>query len=123
MLYKVKEAQRHHIKKQRYKFSNWSKYKVIALDSTCLKRYGRDEWHQEKHQVESKRSWRKMHLAVGDDGIFHAAVMSDKDTPDSTVIEELCQQIVTESTRILGDKAYDENKVYGPFPNEMRMYN
>jgi len=29
---------------------------AIAIDSTGLKRFGRDEWHQEKHKVSAKRS-------------------------------------------------------------------
>ncbi|WP_017052520.1 transposase, partial [Vibrio genomosp. F6] len=31
---------------------------AIAIDSTGLKRFGKDEWHQEKHKVNAKRSWR-----------------------------------------------------------------
>lgn len=31
----------------------------IAIDSTGLKRFGKDEWYQEKHNVSAKRSWRK----------------------------------------------------------------
>ena len=34
---------------------------TIAIDSTGLKRFGRDERHQEKHKVSAKRSWRKLH--------------------------------------------------------------
>jgi hypothetical protein len=29
----------------------------IAIDSSGLKRFGRDEWHQEKHKISAKRSW------------------------------------------------------------------
>ncbi|QGP57255.1 hypothetical protein PsalMR5_04714 (plasmid) [Piscirickettsia salmonis] len=39
----------------------------IAIDSTGLKRFGRDEWHQEKYKISAKRSWRKLHVAVDDD--------------------------------------------------------
>ncbi|MCD8500101.1 MAG: IS5 family transposase [Gammaproteobacteria bacterium] len=37
---------------------------ALAIDSTGLKRFGRDEWHQEKHKVAAKRSWCKLHIAV-----------------------------------------------------------
>ena len=40
----------------------------MAIDSTGLKRFGRDEWHQEKHKVSAKRSWRKLHVYV-DEGL------------------------------------------------------
>ena len=36
----------------------------IAIDSTGLKRFGRGEWHQEKHKISAKRSWRKLHLVA-----------------------------------------------------------
>jgi len=29
-----------------------------------LKVCGRNEWHQEKHDVAARRTWRKLHLAV-----------------------------------------------------------
>jgi len=34
------------------------------VDSTGLKVYGKDEWHQEKHAVLARRTWCKLHLAV-----------------------------------------------------------
>lgn len=85
---------------------------VIAIDSTGLKRYGRDEWHQEKHRVSSKRSWRKLHLGVGDNHIIHSTVLTDKNTMDDTVVEDLCEQIEEDVSDFLGDKAYDKNAVY-----------
>jgi len=54
------------IKSPRYKKLDHANKHVaaIAIDSTGLKRFGRDEWHQEKHKVSAKRSWRKLHVAV-----------------------------------------------------------
>ena len=37
---------------------------VVIVDSTGLKVYGKDEWHQEKHAVPARRTWRKLHLAI-----------------------------------------------------------
>jgi hypothetical protein len=37
---------------------------LVIVDSTGLKVYGKDELHQEKHGVASRRTWRKMHLAI-----------------------------------------------------------
>ena len=36
----------------------------IIVDSTGLKVYGRDEWHQEKHKIQADHTWRKLHIAV-----------------------------------------------------------
>ncbi len=48
----------------RYKKSNTAIENIaaIAIDSTGLKRFGRDEWHQEKHRISANRSWRKLHV-------------------------------------------------------------
>jgi hypothetical protein len=32
---------------------------IVIVDSTGLKIYGKDEWHQEKHDVPARRTWRK----------------------------------------------------------------
>lgn len=37
---------------------------IIIVDSTGLKVYGKDEWHQEKHAVPARRTWRRLHLAI-----------------------------------------------------------
>lgn len=36
---------------------------AIEIDSSGLKRFGRDEWHQEKHKVSAKCSRRKLHIS------------------------------------------------------------
>jgi hypothetical protein len=37
---------------------------LVIVDFTGLKVYGKDEWHQEKHDVPARRTWRKLHLAI-----------------------------------------------------------
>ena len=44
------------------------KERIITLDSTGLKQYGKDEWHQEKHKVKPRRSWKKLEEAAFDRG-------------------------------------------------------
>ena len=39
---------------------------LVIVDSTGLKVYGKDEWHQEKHDVPARRTWRKLHLAINE---------------------------------------------------------
>ncbi|CAO3437390.1 Transposase [Azospirillum endophyticum] len=38
---------------------------TVVINSTGLKVFGRGEWHLEKHGGHARRSWRKLHLAVG----------------------------------------------------------
>jgi len=51
---------------------------AIAIDSTGLKRFGRDEWHQEKHKISGKRSWRKLHVAVDEAHYIQASDLTDR---------------------------------------------
>ena len=84
----------------------------IAIDSTGLKRFGRDEWHQEKHKISAKRSWRKIHIAVDESHSIQAATLTDRFVSDDTVVEELAEQITKEVDHITADGAYDKNPVY-----------
>lgn len=85
---------------------------AIAIDSTGLKRYGRGEWHQEKHKVSAKRSWRKLHIGVDNKHIIHASVMTDRFVNDDQVVEDLLNQIDCPVDQFTGDGAYDKNPVY-----------
>lgn len=38
--------------------------RIVTVDVTGLKVYGKDEWHQEKHNILVRRTWHKLHLAV-----------------------------------------------------------
>ena len=55
---------------------------AIAIDSTGLKRFGRGEWHQEKYELSSKASWRKLHLAINQDHYVEACVLIDRFSHD-----------------------------------------
>ena len=102
------------IKSPRYKKDSYSDKSVaaIAIDSTGLKRFGRDEWHQEKHKISANRSWRKLHIAVDDEHIIHGSLLTDKFTSDDSAIEPLITQIDNNIEQITADGAYDKNPVY-----------
>jgi hypothetical protein len=85
---------------------------AIAIDSTGLKRFGRDEWHQEKHKVSAKRSWRKLHIAVDNQHTIHACVLTDRFVSDDSAVPDLLEQINIDAEHITADSAYDKNPVY-----------
>ena len=85
---------------------------AIAIDSTGLKRFGRDEWHQEKHKVSARRSWRKAHFGIDENHFIQAAILTDRLTHDEAVVDELLGQIDGEVAHFTGDGAYDETPVY-----------
>tara|TARA_Y100001933_G_scaffold243111_1_gene271430 strand:- start:43 stop:1038 length:996 start_codon:yes stop_codon:yes gene_type:complete len=85
---------------------------AIALDSTGLKRFGRDEWHQEKHKVSARRSWRKAHFGIDENHYIQAAVLTGRFTHDDEVVDDLLGQINSEVDHFTADGAYDESPVY-----------
>ncbi len=85
---------------------------ILALDSTGLKQYGKEEWHQEKHGVNPKRTWRKVHVAVDENNMIRAILLTDKSTHDAEVVPELLEQIDEPADRYIGDGAYDTKTVY-----------
>ena len=85
---------------------------AIAIDSTGLKRFGRDEWHQEKHKVDAKRSWRKWHAGVDQNHYIVGCKLTARSVPDDKVVPDIVKQIGKKIEHFTGDKAYDSNEVY-----------
>jgi hypothetical protein len=84
---------------------------VVIVDSTGLKVYGKDEWHQEKHNVPARRTWRKLHLAIDERHQVLACELTTPDVGDPTAVPDLLAQITTPFKSFLGDGAYDGEPV------------
>ena len=85
----------------------------ILVDSTGLKVYGAGQWLEEKHGVKSRRSWRKLHLAVdADSGEIVAHSLTDQETCDASQLEPLLDQIDDEIDQFTADGAYDGDPSY-----------
>ena len=57
----------------------------MLIDSTGLKVFGAGEWRVEKHGRRSRRTWRKLHLAVdAQSGQMVAAALTDQDVDDAS---------------------------------------
>ena len=85
---------------------------AIAIDSTGLKVSGKDEWHQEKHGVDPRRSWRKLHIEVDESHYYQGAVLTDRFSHDDQNLGALLDQIDTPIDHFTGDGAYDETPIY-----------
>ncbi len=90
---------------------------AVAIDSTGLKRFGRSEWHQEKYELSSKASWRKLHIAVNQDHYIEAADLTDRFSHDDQSVGELLKQITEPINHLSADGAYDETPVYDAILN------
>lgn len=84
---------------------------LVIVDSTGLKVYGKDEWHQEKHGVPARRTWRKLHLAVDENHQILACELTTPEVGDPTAVPDLLDQIETPFEVFMGDGAYDGEPV------------
>ena len=84
---------------------------VVMVDSTGLKVYGKDEWHQEKHDVPARRTWRKLHLATDENHQVLACELTKPDVGDPTAVPDLLDQITTPFETFMADGAYDGDPV------------
>ena len=84
---------------------------LVIVDSTGLKVYGKDEWHQEKHGVSARRTWRKLHLAVDENHQLLACELTTPEVGDPTAIPDLLAQIDTPFDTFIADGAYDGGPV------------
>lgn len=83
----------------------------VIIDSTGLKVYGHDEWHQEKHKVSPKRTWRKLHLAVDEHHQWIAVELTTPEVGDPSAVPALLEQIDTDFDKVIADGAYDGDPV------------
>jgi hypothetical protein len=81
------------------------------VDSTGLKVYGKDEWHQEKHKVKARRSWCKLHLAIDENHQILTSDLTENSVGDTTALAGLLNQIEDVKT-FMGDGAYDGDTIY-----------
>ncbi len=80
---------------------------VVIVDSTGLKVYGKDEWHQEKHGVAARRTWRKLHLALDENHQLLGCELTTPEVGDPTAIPDLLNQITADFNTFIADGAYD----------------
>jgi len=80
----------------------------VLIDSTGLQVFGAGQWLQAKHGAKSRRTWRKLHLAVdADSGMIVAQVLTDQHTDDPSQVGPLLNQIDEEIGKVTADGAYD----------------
>jgi hypothetical protein len=84
---------------------------LVIVDSTGLKVYGKDEWHQEKHDVPARRTWRKLHLAIDEHHQVLACELTTPEVGDPSAVADLLTQIATPFETFIGDGAFDGEPV------------
>jgi hypothetical protein len=82
------------------------------VDSTGLKLCGAGEWLVEKHGTKTRRSWRKLHIALdADTGQIVAAALTAKEIRDGAAVGPLLNQVPGPLASFTADGAYDQEGV------------
>lgn len=90
----------------------------VLFDSTGLQIYGAGQWLEEKHGASSRRSWRKLHLALdADSGEIIAHTMTDHDMGDASQVEALLDQIDRPIGQFTAEGACDGGSIYEAVTN------
>jgi len=85
----------------------------VLIDSTSLQVYGARQWLEAKHGAKSRRTWRKLHLAVNAaSGVIVAQTLTDQDMDDPSQVGPLLDQIDDPIDRVTADGAYDGAPTY-----------
>jgi transposase len=85
----------------------------VLIDSTGLQVYGAGQWLEAKHEAKSRRTWRKLHLAVdAASGVIVAQTLTDQDADDPSQVGPLLDQIDDPIVQVTADGAYDGDPTY-----------
>jgi hypothetical protein len=85
----------------------------VLIDSTGLQVYGAGQWLEAKHGAKSRRTWRKLHLAVdAASGMIVAQTLADQDVDDASQVGPLLDQTNEPIDQVTADGAYDGDPTY-----------
>ncbi len=89
----------------------------LVVDSTGLQIFGEGPWAAAKHGEKGTREWRKLHVAVDENGVIVAEKVTDNTTDDASVVLDLLDQIPDDKkiARFTADGAYDQSSIYETF--------
>lgn len=97
------------------KLSRISRKRVtdIVIDSTGLKVFGEGEWKVRQHGYSKRRTWKKLHLAVCPmSSEIICEVLTPNYVADSTVFDQLIDDMPNSVDTSYGDGAYDKESCY-----------
>ncbi len=90
---------------------------IVIVDSSGLKVTGEKEWMNYKHGTRQRKVWRKLHIAIDEQGEIVAHELTTHTTADSSVVEGLLKQIGTPIDTLMGDGGYDQLATYEAVKN------
>lgn len=93
---------------------NISKEKlVVIVDSTGLKVFGEKEWMNTKHGTKQRKVWRKLNIAIDDEGEILSSTLTTHEVSDVSQVPDLLEEIEVPIDEFMGDEGgYDHAKTY-----------
>jgi len=85
---------------------------TVCVDSTGVKIYGEQEWQEEKYALKARKSWRKLHIAVDENGYILSSELTPHNISDCATIGVLLDEIESPIDTVLADGAYDQPSTY-----------
>ena len=86
---------------------------VIIVDSTGLKVFGEKEWMNTKHGTKQRKVWRKLNIAIDDDGEILSSTLTTHEVSDVSQVPDLLEEIDVPIDEFMGDAGgYDHAKTY-----------
>ena len=79
----------------------------FIVDSSGLKVCGQGEWHAKKHGKKQNRKWKKLHIAVNEQGMVLANKLTDGHHQDPDQVSDLLKQWHHEIGTFIADGIYD----------------
>ena len=86
-------------------------FDYICMDSTGIQTYTGNEWLENKHSKQYiRRTWKKLHIAIGNNGRITGSVTTSHNKDDRSQIKELLKNVRTKE--VLADPGYDGENIY-----------
>ncbi len=86
-------------------------FDYICMDSTGIQTYTGNEWLENKHGKQYiRRTWKKLHIAVGNNGVITGSITTCHNKDDRSQVKELLKNIKTRE--VLADSGYDGENIY-----------
>jgi hypothetical protein len=98
--------------------------RVVIVDSTGLKVVGEKEWMNHKHGTKQRKVWRKLHLAINEEGEILSATLTTHHESDVSQVPDLLAQINSQIDTFYGDSGgYDHPGTYAALDNHEERFN
>jgi hypothetical protein len=84
----------------------------IVIDSSGVTVYRAGEWNTKRHGKKKAKRWKKIHVAIDDDGEVRAGEVTEESIHDADGVTSLLSQETASVRSLTADGAYDTHQVY-----------